>query len=332
MIKYDAAIGPFAHNANSSIRIMYTVILTLVPACLFGFFQFGLNSLSLLLATCAAAVLTEWCCLKAMKKNAAACMDGSALLTGILLAMSLPPTFPVMLGVFGSVFAIALGKHIYGGLGQNLFNPAMLARVMLLVCFPVEMTLWADPTPIDLSNNLVSVPEAWFHFDGVTSATALSTERTVPIAFLDSLMGKQSGSFGETSAVLILLGGLYLLYRRIIHWAIPVCFMLGLGVPALFAHFLSPDTYLPFWIQWTSGGAMLGAFYIATDLVTSPTSVRGQLLYGFGCGLLVWLIRTFGSYPEGVAFAVLMMNAASPLIDYYMRPNVFGRPAVEKKS
>ncbi len=333
MIKYDAAIGPFAHNANSSTRIMYTVILTLLPACLFGFFQFGLNSLILMLSTCFAAVITEWCCLKAMNKNADACMDGSALLTGMLLAMSLPPTFPTMLGVFGSVFAISLGKHIYGGLGQNLFNPAMLARVMLLVCFPVEMTLWADPTPIDLSHNLVSVPDAWFHFDGVTSATALSTERTEPIIFWDLLMGKQSGSFGETSSILILLGGLYLLYRRIIHWAIPVCFMLGLGAPALIAHIISPETYLPFWVQWTSGGAMLGAFYIATDLVTSPTSIRGQLLYGFGCGLLVWLIRTFGSYPEGVAFAVLMMNAASPLIDYYMRPNIFGRrPVVEKKS
>lgn len=333
MIKYDAAIGPFAHNANSSTRIMYTVILTLLPACIFGFFQFGLNSVVLMLATCVAAVAAEWLCLMAMKKNSIACMDGSALLTGMLLTMSLPPTFPVMLGVFGAVFAIALGKHIYGGLGQNLFNPAMLARVMLLVCFPVEMTLWADPTPIDLSHNLVSVPDAWFHFDGVTSATALSTERTEPIVFIDLLLGKQSGSFGETNALFILLGGLYLLYRRIIHWAIPTSFMLGLGAPAFVANFISPESYLPFWIQWTSGGAMLGAFYIATDLVTSPTSVRGQMLYGLGCGFLVWLIRTFGSYPEGVAFAVLMMNAASPLIDYYMRPNVFGRrPAVEKSS
>jgi len=307
--------------------------MTLFPACLFGFFQFGLNSVLLMFVTCLAAVVTEWLCLKAMKKNVAACMDGSALLTAVLLVMSLPPTFPVMLGVFGVVFAISLGKHIYGGLGQNLFNPAMLARVMLLVCFPVEMTLWADPTPIDLSHNLVSVPDAWFHFDGVTSATALSTERTEPVVFWNLLIGKQSGSFGETSAILILLGGLYLLYRRIIHWAIPVCFMLGVGVPALLAHSVSPENYLPFWVQWTSGGAMLGAFYIATDLVTSPTSVRGQVVYGFGCGLLVWLIRTFGSYPEGVAFAVLMMNAASPLIDYYMRPDVFGgRSATEKSS
>lgn len=332
MIKYDAAIGPFAHNANSSTRIMYTVILTLLPACIFGFFQFGLNSVLLMLATCLAAVVTEWLCLKAMNKNAAACMDGSALLTAVLLVMSLPPTFPVMLGVFGVVFAISLGKHIYGGLGQNLFNPAMLARVMLLICFPVQMTLWADPTPIDLSHNLVSVPDGWYQFDGVTSATALSSERSQSIAFWDLLFGQQSGSFGETNALFILLGGLYLLHRRIIHWAIPTCFMVGLGVPAMIAHLISPETYLPFWVQWTSGGAMLGAFYIATDLVTSPTSVRGQVVYGFGCGLLVWLIRTFGSYPEGVAFAVLMMNAASPLIDYYMRPDVFGGRAVTEKS
>ena len=331
MIKYESAVGPFAHNDNTSVRIMYTVVLTLLPAALFGVYQFGLNSLMVLTVGVGSAVLTEWVCLAAMKRRLLACMDGSAILTGLLLAMSLPPTFPMWMTAFGSVFAVIVGKQIYGGLGQNLFNPAMLARVMLIVCFPVEMTSWADPAPIDFANNLVSVPDAWFQFDGVTSATSLSSERTQPIVLLDLLFGKQSGSLGETSAIFILLGGFYLLYRGIIHWAIPTSFMLGLAIPALISHAVDPEHYLPVLTHLFSGGAMLGAFYIATDLVTSPTSVKGQLVYGAGCGLLIWLIRSFGSYPEGVAFAVLIMNSASPLIDHYLRPNIFGsRSAVEK--
>jgi Na+-translocating ferredoxin:NAD+ oxidoreductase subunit D len=331
MIKYDSAVGPFAHNENTSVRIMYTVILTLLPASIFGVYQFGLNALMVLLVGIVSAVLAEWVCLVVMKKRLLACMDGSAILTGLLLAMSLPPTFPLWMCAFGSMFGIVVGKQLYGGLGQNLFNPAMLARVMLIVCFPVEMTYWADPTPIDFSHNLVSVPDAWFHFDGVTAATALSHERTEPIALLNLLFGEQSGSLGETSALFILVGGLYLIYRGIIHWAIPLSFMVGLAMPALISHAISPETYLPVMTHLLSGGAMLGAFYIATDLVTSPTSLKGQFVYGAGCGLLIWLIRSFGSYPEGVAFAVLIMNSASPLIDHYLRPNIFGsRSAVEK--
>ncbi|MBF9002980.1 RnfABCDGE type electron transport complex subunit D [Vibrio nitrifigilis] len=333
MIKYDVAMGPFAHNANSSVRIMYTVLLTLLPAALFGVYQFGLSSFVVLLVSCLAAVLSEIACLILMKKSWKACLDGSALLTGMLLAMSLPSTFPITLTIIGSVFAVVMGKQIYGGLGQNLFNPAMLARVMLLICFPVEMTQWATPTPLDFSHSLLTVPEGWLHFDGMTAATALSTERKLPVELFNIFFGQQAGSLGETSAIFILLGGIYLLYRRIIHWAIPTSFFLGLGIPALIAHLINGQQYLPFWNEWFSGGAMLGAFYIATDLVTSPTSVRGQLLYGAGCGLLVWLIRTFGSYPEGVAFAVLIMNAASPLIDHYMRPAVYGsRSLKEQKS
>jgi electron transport complex protein RnfD len=333
MIKYESAVGPFAHNDNTSVRIMYTVILSLLPAAIFGVYQFGLNSLLVLLVGVVSAIIAEWACLAIMEKRPLACMDGSAMLTGLLLAMSLPPTLPLWITAFGSVFAIVVGKQIYGGLGQNLFNPAMLARVMMIVCFPVEMTYWADPAPIDFANNLVTVPDAWFQFDGITSATSLSSERTEPVALLNLLFGEQSGSLGETSALFILSGGIFLIYRGLIHWAIPVSFLLGLAIPALISHAIAPDSYLPVMTHLLSGGAMLGAFYIATDLVTSPTSIKGQLLYGAGCGLLIWLIRCFGSYPEGVAFAVLIMNSASPLIDHYLRPNLFGsRSAVEKSS
>lgn len=331
MINYESAIGPFAHNQNTSVRIMYTVIITLIPAVLFGIYQFGIGSLTVIVSCMLAAVITEWICLLVMHKKAKACMDGSSVLTGLLLAMSLPSTMPVWMCVFGSAFAVIVGKQIYGGLGQNLFNPAMLARVMLIVCFPVEMTRWATPTPIDFSDNLINVSSGWLHFDGVTSATALSSERTDPILLANIFWGHQAGSLGETSSILILLGGLYLIYKGIIHWAIPLTFFIGLLVPAAIAHVVSPQDTLPVWVHMLSGGAMLGAFYIATDLVTSPTSVKGQMIYGIGCGFLVWLIRSFGSYPEGVAFAVLIMNSASPLIDHYMRPSIFGSHSVPGK-
>ncbi len=331
MINYQTAAGPFTHSENSSIRIMYTVIATLVPAMLYGVYQFGLNSLYVLLMTALVAVISEFICLKIMGRDVRACFDGSAVLTGLLLAMSLPPTVPMWLCAFGAVFAIVVGKQIYGGLGQNLFNPAMLARVMLLICFPVEMTKWSAPAPIDFSNNQVHVPAAWLHFDGVTSATALGETATHALTSLSMLFGEQSGSLGETCAIFILLGGLYLLYKRIIHWAIPVAFMAGIAVPAALAHWLAPATFLPLSTHILSGGAMLGAFYIATDLVTSPTSVKGQLVYGAGIGVLIWLIRSFGNYPEGVAFAVLIFNAASPLIDHYLRPNIFGSQTTAEK-
>jgi len=331
MIDYESAVGPFSHNQNSSVRIMYTVIVTLIPVIIFGVYLFGFNSLSVVVSCVGTSIFTEWICLVSMHKKRYACMDGSSALTGLLLAISLPSTMPIWMCIFGSAFAIVIGKQVYGGLGQNLFNPAMLARVMLIVCFPVEMTKWAIPTPIDFSHNLVRVPTGWLHFDGLTSATVLSSERTDPIVLTHVFLGQQSGSLGETCSLLILLGGLYLLYKGIIHWAIPLTFLCGLMIPASISHFVNPEGTLPALIHLFSGGAIMGAFYIATDLVTSPTSVKGQMVYGAGCGFLVWLIRSFGSYPEGVAFAVLIMNSASPLIDHYLRPNIFGSGSVTEK-
>lgn len=324
MVNYKPVSGPFSHSENSSVRIMYLVLFALLPATAFGVFQFGLNSLVVLLSCCIACVGFELVCLLIMRKEAIACLDGSALLTGWLLAMSLPPSVPVWICVVGSAFAIVVGKQIYGGLGQNLFNPAMLARVMLLICFPVEMTIWSDPTAIDFSSNQISIPEAWLNIDGTTSATQLANSTDNVIATVKLLIGQQSGCMGETSTLLILLGGLFLIYRGVIHWAIPATFLFGLGFPALISSAIAPDQFHSVSTHLFSGGAMFAAFFILTDLVTSPTSVKGQIVYGLSCGLLVWLIRCFGSYPEGVAFAVLIMNATSPLIDHYFRPKIFG--------
>ncbi|SEF61506.1 RnfABCDGE type electron transport complex subunit D [Vibrio hangzhouensis] len=330
MINYELSSAPFSHSENSSVRIMYIVCFTLVPPLGFGIYQFGLNALHLLLTCAVTAVMVEAMCLRVMARSPRACFDGSALLTAMLLAMSLPPTAPLWVGVLGSSFAILVGKQIFGGLGQNLFNPAMLARVMLLICFPIEMTAWSAPSPIDFSNNLVIVPSLWLEFDGVTAATALSAEVMQQVEFSALFFGTQAGSLGETSAFLVLIGGGYLLYKRLIHWAIPCSLLLGVAVPALISHWLFPNEFLSIHTHLFAGATMLAAFYIATDLVTSPTSIRGQLVYGTGCGLLIWTIRSFGSYPEGVAFAVLVMNATVPLIDHYLRPNVFGSKAAKE--
>ncbi|MBM7035574.1 RnfABCDGE type electron transport complex subunit D [Vibrio ulleungensis] len=331
MINYNSAVGPFSHSKNSSVRIMYTVIATLMPAVVFGIYQFGLHSAWVVLCCCVVAVLVEFGCLKLMGRDPKACVDGSALLTALLLAMSLPPNAPLWLVSIGAVFAIVVGKQLYGGLGQNLFNPAMLARVMLLICFPVEMTRWVDPSPIDFSGNQIRLPTEWLTVDGVTSATSLS-EATESLYIQDLFLGMQAGSLGETSAFLLLLGGGILIKKGIIDWVIPVMFLLGIAVPAFISSWIEPDTFLTASTHIFSGAALLGAFYIATDLVTSPTSLKGQAVYGVGCGLLVWLIRSFGSYPEGVAFAILIMNAASPLIDHYLRPSLFGSGELQKSS
>ncbi len=337
--------GPYAHATASVSRTMVLVMLALLPATLFGIYAYGWPALNLLLATLAAAVLTEAACLKIARRPVKPyLMDGSAVLTGWLLAMTLPPWAPWWIGVTGSVFAIVVAKQVFGGIGQNLFNPAMVARVALLIAFPLEMTTFVTPRPLfsgeapgflqGLAITLGSQPQV----DLVSSASTLghvktevSQGNTVTDALASvfdlttSFIGYIPGSLGETSALLILLGGLYLLYKRIITWHIPVSMIGSLLLMAMLFHWIDPDTYPGPLVHLLSGATLLGAFFIATDLVTSPVTAKGQLLFGAGCGLLVFVIRTWAGYPEGMAFAVLLMNAVTPLIDHYIRPRVYGR-------
>jgi len=257
--------------------------------------------------------------------------------------MSLPPWAPWWLGVAGAAVAIAITKQAYGGLGQNLFNPAMVARVALLVSFPVAMTSWVAPQPLfspgapGLADGLAITLGAPLP-DAMSSATALGFVKTelsrgIPVlqsvaqlpGLSDRALGLRAGSLGETSALLILAGGLFLLAARVISWHIPVALLAGLALPAALAHQIAPERYAGAVFHLLSGASFLGAFFIATDYVTSPTSKVGQLLFGAGCGLLTWVIRSFAGYPEGMAFAVLLMNSLAPIIDQYTRPRVFGR-------
>ncbi len=345
MSEAQPVAGPYTHDRNSVGRIMGLVLLALLPATLFSLYLFGWPAIFLFATTIFACLLFEAASLRlAGKRVRPFLLDGSALLTGWLLAMTLPPWAPWWIGVVGAFLAIVIGKQVFGGIGQNLFNPAMVARVALLISFPLEMTLFNSPLPLftpeapGLLESLAITFGDSTRLDAISGATTLGhlqTElgRGIPLETAGSgvaslwqlTLGRTSGSLGETSALLLLLGGLFLLYKRIISWHIPLAMLGTLTLLAGLFHLLDPQHYVGPLIHLTSGAAVMGAFFIATDLVTSPVSMRGQLLFGAGCGLLVFAIRTWTGYPEGVAFAVMLMNACTPLIDHYLKPRIYGR-------
>jgi electron transport complex protein RnfD len=326
---------------------MGQVMLALVPTTLFGLYLFGFPALNLFVLTILTAVFGEILGLVMMGKPLRPFLfDGSAILTGWLVALTLPPWAPWWIAVMGGLFAIVIGKQVFGGIGQNVFNPAMLARVMLLVAFPLQMTTWINPIPM-FSAHAPSFAESWAitfggvipHLDAVSSASLLGNLKTeltlghkVPeilinshYSFWDAFSGWTNGSMGETSALLILLGGLYLLFKKIITWHIPVSMLGSAFVWALVFNLINPDRYEGVDFHLLNGGMMLTAFFIATDYVTSPATPVGKIIFGIGCGMVAYVIRTWGAFPEGVGFAVLIMNALSPLIDHYTRPRIYGR-------
>jgi len=336
--------SPHIAGPNSVQTVMLLVLLALLPGTMLGIYQFGWPALFLFLITTSSAVLFEAASLKiAGKPVAPYCMDFSALLTGWLLAMTLPPWSPWWIGVLGSFCAIVIGKQVFGGIGQNLFNPAMLARTILLVSYPLQMTTWISPHPFG-SPQSPDAAAGWSittggipDLDAVSSASVLGHVRTDlgmgkllpdilgPIYHpLASAVGTVSGSLGETSAFLFLLGGLFLLAKKIITWHIPLAMLVTVALLATVFSLSNPDHYAGPLYHLLNGGLMLGAFFIATDPVSSPVSAAGKLVFGAGCGVLLFIIRNWGGYPEGMAFAVLLMNAATPLIDHYIKPRIYG--------
>ncbi|MEJ2618843.1 MAG: RnfABCDGE type electron transport complex subunit D [Candidatus Thiodiazotropha sp.] len=337
--------GPYTHAKSSISRTMGLVMLSLLPATLFGLYQFGWPAIFLFVTTIVACVAAEAFSLQlAGKPIKPFLMDGSAILTGWLLAMTLPPWAPWWIALVGALLAIIVAKQVFGGIGQNLFNPAMVARVALLISFPLEMTLFNQPVPLfsaqapGFLESLAITFGSSDAIDAVSGATtlghlktelgrgvALPEASTTTASIWQQLWGQSSGSLGETSALLLLFGGLFLIYKKIITWHIPVSMLVTLALLASLFHLMSPENYVGPITHLFSGAAILCAFFIATDLVTSPVSIRGQILFGAGCGLLVFAIRTWAGYPEGVAFAVMLMNACTPLIDHYLKPRIYGR-------
>jgi electron transport complex protein RnfD len=266
--------------------------------------------------TVAACLLTEGVAGRLRGRGLGSLGDGSAVVTGLILAFSLPPLLPAYMAFLGGVVAIGLGKMAFGGLGQNLFNPAMVGRAFLMASFPVAMTTWARP--FDLRPLGV---------DAMSGATPLAAAKfgtgAVPGPW-SLCVGDVGGSIGETSALAVLLGGVFLLLRRTADWRQPLGVLVGAGVFAATAHLLAPDRFADVLVQLTSGALVFGAFFIATDPVGCPLTPVGRLAFGVGVGVLVMVIRLFGGYPEGVMFAVLLMNALTPLIERWTRPEPFG--------
>jgi electron transport complex protein RnfD len=284
---------------------MYIVLLALLLPTGASIYFFGYYDLLVIAVSIATAVLTEYLAKKIRRR--AFIMDGSAVVTGLLFALILPPTIPLWMVALGSVFAIAIGKEAFGGLGHNIFNPALVGRAFMAVSFPIEMTTWVSPMG--------------FSFDAVTSASPLNEafvwEGNKLQLYRELFMGNHSGSLGETSALLILLGGILLIGLRIIDWRIPLAYI---GTVAILSLCLGQDAIF----QILSGGLMLGAFFMATDYVTSPLTGRGRLIFGIGAGILTVTIRLYGGMPEGVCFAILFMNALTPLIDRYIKVKPYG--------
>ena len=337
--------GPHAHSGANIGRTMGLVVIALIPSTFFGFYQFGWPAIFLFLVTVASALLAEAAALrmtgKPVKRHL---MDGSGLLTGWILAMTLPPWAPWWVGCVGSVVAIMLAKHAFGGLGQNVFNPAMVARTVLLISFPVEMTQFIGSAPLfqpgspGFEQSILITFFGSEQFDALSSASLLGSIKTQvslgtdlqsilarEFSLEDMLIGFAPGSMGETSALLALFGGLMLLATRVITWHTPVA-MIGVMV-ALSSLFnaIDPSHYPGPLVHLSSGTFAFAVFFIATDYVTAPGTNMGKLIFGAGVGFLTFVIRTWASYPEGVAFAILLMNATVPLIDTYVRPRIYGR-------
>jgi len=323
------ASSPHLHAAQDTAQIMRAVIYSLLPACAVAVYFFGLAALAVLLLATLGCVATEAACQRLMGQPLTL-HDGSAVVTGILLALNLPPTSPWWLTLLGAVIAIGIGKQVFGGLGGNPFNPALVARVALLISFPVQMTTWSAPAPLGSGQDLVTAATPLGQWK---TAVMLTGQRPAAAAgsTLDYLLGNMPGCIGEVSALALLLGAGYLFWRRVLTWHIPVSYLGSVGVLGGLFWLAAPARYPDPLFHLLTGGLILGAFYMATDMVTSPVTPRGMVLFGVGCGVLTVLIRLFAGYPEGVSFAILLMNAATPLIDRYLRPRPFGTAAQEAR-
>ena len=308
--------SPHIHGGDSISKNMYGVLIALVPAFLVSLYCFGLGALIVTAAAVVFCVLYEYLIQKFLMKKEPTICDGSAILTGVLLAFNVPSNLPIWIIAIGSLAAIGIGKMSFGGLGNNIFNPALTGRIFLLISFPAQMTTWPE------------VGQLTAYADATTGATVLSLLNEGALdkmpTLCDMFLGKMGGSLGEVSALALLLGMVYMLWKKIITWHIPVSIFATVFVFTGIMHLVNPAQYASPLVHLLSGGLMLGAIFMATDYVTSPMSKSGMIVYGIGIGILTTVIRLFGSYPEGMSFAIFIMNGVTPLINSYMKPKHFG--------
>jgi len=318
---YILSSSPHAHSHSSVSRIMLDVVIALLPTTAAGIFFFGMPAVWTIAACVSTCIVTEALCRMAMRRENTL-GDLSAVVTGLLLALNLPAGIPLWMAVVGSVFAIGVAKQVFGGIGMNPFNPALAARAFMLISFTGPMTTWLKPfwwrTPEAVTTATpLATMKTMFVAEATASATPHAAQAAIP-SLWDMAVGNIPGCIGEVSAIALALGAAYLLLRKVITWHIPVSFLATVYVYSLVAG------GAPALSQVFAGGVMIGACFMATDYVTSPTTAKGKLVFGFGCGLLCMLIRQFGGYPEGCSFAILIMNAVCPLINRFTQPKPFG--------
>ena len=308
MANFVVSGTPHVRSKESIQSIMRDVIIALVPATAAGIYYFGLRALILIVAAIISAVFFEWLYEKITKKTVTI-NDLSAVVTGLLLAMNLPASAPVWVAIVGSAFAIIFAKQLFGGLGQNFINPALAGRAFLLASYPTEMTTWVVP------NGLAA--------DAATYATPLAQLKNgaLDASLKQLVMGQVGGTIGETCAIALIIGGIYLLYKHVISWKIPVIYIATVFI--LFAVIGRHGMRMPLQ-EIFAGGVMLGGIFMATDYASSPVTPKGQVIFAVGAGLLTYLIRTFGGYPEGVSYSILIMNCCVPLIERFTEPTIFG--------
>lgn len=301
--KLVVSSSPHIRSENNVSNIMLNVVIALIPVTLMGVYFFGLRALAIIIVTILSSLITEVVFQKYRKKPVSL-KDCSGLVTGLLLGLTLPPNLPLWMAMVGGIVSIGLGKMVFGGLGHNVFNPALVGRAFLLITFPVQMTTWITPV------------------DAVSSATPLNLFKMegIKTGYVDLFLGNIGGSIGETSVLLIMLGGAFLLYKKIIDWRIPVGY---LGSIIIIVLLLGQDPIF----HMLSGGIMLGAFFMATDMVTTPITKAGRWVFGIGAGIILVVIRIYGGYPEGVLYSILFMNGLVPLINRYTKGKIFGEVA-----
>jgi electron transport complex protein RnfD len=334
-VRLQVAASPHVKGPDSTERIMWSVVAALAPITAAAVWYFGLSALLVIAASTLGAVGTERF-LGRHGDGRGTLSDGSAVITGLLLGLTLPAGLPIWMALVGGVFAIGFGKLLFGGLGQNVFNPALLGRAFLQAAFPEPLTTWpaVGGSWWALRGDNFAMPLMAPQVDAVTGATPLGLMKferiTTPVT--DLFMGDVGGSLGETSALLILLGGAYLAWKNYLNWRIPVSVFLAVGVLSSVLHVIDPARFPGAPFMLFSGGLMLGAVFMATDMVTSPVTNRGAWIFGLGIGALVVVIRIWGGLPEGVMYAILLMNALVPFIDRATQPRLFGTgPPVERR-
>lgn len=326
MSKITISPSPHVYEDTTVKRLMFDVVIAMLPVLAISIYFFGMGAIIVTLTAVVSCLAFEWLIQKYMLKQEPSITDGSALVTGILLAFNVPTNLPIWIIIVGSLVAIGVGKMSFGGLGNNPFNPALVGRVFLLISFPVQMTSW--PVPTGFSNS---------YTDAVTGATPLGIMKEgigagesvsaimdkIP-SHMEMFYGHMGGSMGEIAAVALLLGFVYLLIRKVITWHIPISIIATITIFTGILWMINPESNADPLFHLLTGGVLLGAIFMATDYVTSPMSVKGMWIYGVGIGLITVLIRVFGAYPEGVSFAILIMNAFVPLINMYIKPKRFG--------